>query len=411
MSIFRTPATYILADIVLIRACTNVHVGVGRSGGVVDLPIQRDELGFPSIYSSSIKGALKTSLLCAFMDKHRDFEKAKYAINAILGPDPEEGESFESSIAILDAYLLAIPVRSLKGIYAYVTSPILLKKFLERIDLCSKVNRRNRKQSDYGSNNILKKIQSTTEKLIKHAEYMGKNQALCIGECERIIIDQPESLKETILLAEEFLLRIQKKFYLKNKKEVEGSKDEADDEEKISSEDIKVLSDTLGLDRPLLVLHDDIARSIIDRSLLRLARIRLKRETKTVEAGPWTEEYVPIKTLFYTLFFYKRPPLTESFVKRILKVISKSDVGNIDDRVYLEVLEKLCILSEKDVKEMKNIKSSLDKEIRAVLVEKIRRNIWETINGTLQGFIIMGGKETIGKGIVELRLLVDWEDR
>ena len=392
----------------MIRAYTNIHVGAGRSGGVVDLPIQRDELGFPSIYSSSIKGALKTSLLCAFMGKHGDFEKAKYAINAILGPDPEEGESFESSIAILDAYLLAIPVRSLKGIYAYVTSPILLKRFLERVDLCSKLNRRRKsKHSGDSSNNILEKIRNTVEKLIKRAEYMGKNQALCIGKCERVIIDHPESLKGTILLAEEFPLKVAEKFRLKSEKEVKESRDKTDDREKISSEDIKVFLDALELDRPLLVLHDDIARTVINRSLLRLARIRLKRETKTVEAGPWTEEYVPIKTVFYTVFFYKRPPLTENFVKKILKAISKRDIDNIDDKVYLEALEKLCILDGKDIKELENIKSSLDKKIRAMLVEKVRRNIWETINSILQGFIIMGGKETIGKGIAELRLLAD----
>ncbi|RLI32648.1 type III-B CRISPR module RAMP protein Cmr4, partial [Candidatus Bathyarchaeota archaeon] len=49
--------SYKIGDLVLVRAVTMLHPGIGRSGAVVDLPVQKDNLGFPMIFSSSLKGA------------------------------------------------------------------------------------------------------------------------------------------------------------------------------------------------------------------------------------------------------------------------------------------------------------------------------------------------------------------
>jgi len=50
---------YNTADLVFVRAITNLHPGTGRGGEVVDLPVQRDQFKFPMIYGSSLKGAIK----------------------------------------------------------------------------------------------------------------------------------------------------------------------------------------------------------------------------------------------------------------------------------------------------------------------------------------------------------------
>jgi len=369
------------ADIVLIRTLTNVHVGVGSSGGIVDLPVQRDELGFPCIYSSSIKGALKTSLLQAFIGKHKNYAVARNAVSALLGPDPEEGESFESSVAVLDAYLLAAPVRSLRGVYAYVTSPILLRKFLERADLCSKLGRRVNEQD--GNNFTSVRLLKAVEKLAKRAENISRDEAICVGDCKRVVMDQPEALRGKVLLSEEFLLNIDSK--------AESMGQEVN---------LLYLLEVFRLDRPLLVLNDDTAREVINRSLVRLARIRLRREKKTVEAGPWTEEYVPVNTVFHTVFFYKRPPLTASFIGKILG----KESNEVDDEAYLEALERLGILRKGDLEELGKMLGT--PEGVATLVEKVKESFWDVIDSALKNFIIMGGKETIGKGIVELRRLI-----
>ena len=51
----------------------------------------------------------------------------------------------------------------------------------------------------------------------------------------------------------------------------------------------------------IAVVGDDLSREVIDRSLLVQYRVRLNRETKTVaEGGLWSEEYVPQFTLFHS---------------------------------------------------------------------------------------------------------------
>jgi CRISPR-associated protein Cmr4 len=41
---------------------------------------------------------------------------------------------------------------------------------------------------------------------------------------------------------------------------------------------------------------DNKGLAIVRRSMMIQYRVRLKRETKTVETGPWSEEYLPIKS-------------------------------------------------------------------------------------------------------------------
>lgn len=39
---------------------TSIHAGAGQSGGVIDLPIQREaHTGWPVVYGSAVKGALR----------------------------------------------------------------------------------------------------------------------------------------------------------------------------------------------------------------------------------------------------------------------------------------------------------------------------------------------------------------
>ncbi len=389
MKFFTVPTTYNLADIVLINTLSNTHIGIGRSGGLIDLPTQRDEIGFPMVYSSSIKGALKTALLHAFFKKHNDYNKAKYAISTLLGPEPEEGESFESSIAILDAYLLAIPVRSLKGVYTYVTSPTLLRRFKDRLDVYHKFI--GKLHVEEGKKQQIE-LSLALDEVLNKATNIVEDEALCLNEngCKHIKVEHEEieSLQGKAVLVEEFIINIDVKFF----------KDLSDDFKK----ELKKLLNLF--DKPLLILHDDVAKEVINRSLIRLARVRLKRETKTVSAGPWIEEYLPTKTIFHTLFLYKRPPLTENIVRRILTKLGEN-IDKDEDENYLKLLLKLGILSEEIKKKLeKEIKSPNARkiDIELELVNDIRNQLWDIISKELQGFIIIGGKETIGKGIVEL---------
>jgi len=376
------PSFYLLSDLIIVRAITPVHASPGKTGGVVDLPIQRDEYHYPCIYSSSLKGTLKAALLQALLKRGDDYPKARMAVQTLLGPEPEEGESFESSIAILDAYLFAIPVRSLEGVYAYVTSPLLLRRFHERLELlmADLQEDRQREGKQFKVDEIIEKIAE---------EEPGPSKAICIGEDRRCGELKVSTLKEMVVLAEEYFLDIDS---LK-----EAVKDIPEDQVKELNNFVRKV---MGLDKPLLVVSDEMARGIIERSILRFTRIRLKRETKTVDGGPWTEEYLPPKTVLHSMTLYKKPSLSTSFMKKVLK---KEEQGQLSEDDYFSTLRELQILNDDQIERAKNTNLILGK--MQIITKAVREKTKDLVNNQLRGYLILGGHETIGKGIVSLKLL------
>lgn len=337
---------------VLIRAVTPLHAGAGRAGEFVDLPIQRDEFGYPCIYSSSLKGALKTALLNAFTKRQGDYNKAKEAVKTLLGPEPEEGETFESSIAVLDAYLLSMPVRSLKGLYAYITSPHLLAIFAERLGL-------------------LRAFGSPASIALEELDKLNleEDEALCINNCDTIKIKE---LENKALLAEETILTLKENTDPKNLKE-----------------SLKNLATALQLEKPLLITNNETALRLIDKSILRIARIALMREKKKVRAGPWTEEYLPRGATLHTLLLYKNPHPNPPTSK--------------EKTNYTEILEELGLVSKNTTKIFNEAKNPTEKQ--AIITENISHTLKEICTTDLHNHLVLGGHETIGKGIVKLIFL------
>jgi CRISPR-associated protein Cmr4 len=61
------------------------------------------------------------------------------------------------------------------------------------------------------------------------------------------------------------------------------------------------------LEERLVIVSDSIFRALVDRSIIRQTRVRLNYKTKTVEAGPWTEENLPQFTILASLIAFTRP--------------------------------------------------------------------------------------------------------
>ena len=94
---------------------TPLHVGAGSSVGAVDQPIIRERhTRFPVIPGSSVKGVLRDVFSG---EKNADIEK-------IFGIQDNSGD-----ISFGEAKLLAFPVRSAKGSFAFLLSPITLQRF------------------------------------------------------------------------------------------------------------------------------------------------------------------------------------------------------------------------------------------------------------------------------------------
>lgn len=105
---------------------TPLHVGAGNSVGAIDQPIQRERhTGFPIIPGSSLKGVFSSF---HFDGKGNRDEKAR----RIFGNDSKSEEALPGGVSISEAQILAFPVRSARGSFAFVTCPLALER-LKRV--------------------------------------------------------------------------------------------------------------------------------------------------------------------------------------------------------------------------------------------------------------------------------------
>ncbi|MCC7354484.1 MAG: type III-B CRISPR module RAMP protein Cmr4 [Anaerolineae bacterium] len=152
------------ARMMFIYVETPLHAGSGRSLGTVDLPIQRERAtDYPMVQASGIKGSLRAETYTKdpkFQERFRKL-KAQYendippekrndaeakekaekdarrqaaretGLEAIFGPEAGTNASEHAgALAVGDARLLLFPVRSLAGVFAWVTSPDALARFM-----------------------------------------------------------------------------------------------------------------------------------------------------------------------------------------------------------------------------------------------------------------------------------------
>lgn len=111
-------------DLYKITALTNMHVGSGDiSFAVIDNLVQRDPVtGYPVIFSSSIKGALREFFT-------QGGKQSAEFINYVFGGSPSEKESRSGAYKFFGAYPLSIPVRSNIKPFFRATCPAVIKEF------------------------------------------------------------------------------------------------------------------------------------------------------------------------------------------------------------------------------------------------------------------------------------------
>lgn len=118
-----------------IHALTPLHVGTGQGLGFIDLPIMREKTtNWPLVPGSAIKGVIA--------DRYEATDEARKG-NGLLGAAfGRAGEDHSSAGALVftDARLVCLPVRSLYGTFAWVTSPLALERVKRDIphagDIC-----------------------------------------------------------------------------------------------------------------------------------------------------------------------------------------------------------------------------------------------------------------------------------
>jgi len=268
------------ALVMYIYAETPIHPGSGATiSGAVDLPIQRERhTEFPMIQGSSLKGVLrnapkgaKKSSSIALSDKCENcpekkddkLEEACPLCKQIFGS--EEGVG---GVSITDAKILAFPVRTLKGVFGWITCPLALERYKRDLNIAGiTVKWGIPKLSGDGKAKVRK-----NSNLIADGHVYIEDLKL---ECEKD--EDINAIAEDIANA------------------LPDSNVYSEVKEKIKKD--------------LVIVSDDVFRDLVSLTTEVATRIRINPKTGTVETGAlWSEEYLPTDTIMYSLILIPSRP-------------------------------------------------------------------------------------------------------
>lgn len=225
-----------------------LHCGMGQDIGIIDQPLQRERYtNYPKIQGSEIKGVFRQAY------KNKDVEE-------IFGPEASgvEGGDYASAVSFGDAKILFFPVKSLKGVYVWLTCSDVINKFARilRIAGINDIKLPNHFLHDLPSNICVANEDISIDKKVVLEEYSFDLKGENINFSE--LIDK--------------LLPKDKEYeYLKEK-----------------------------MNKSICVVSDDIFREFTEMSTEVINRVRIDNTTGVVETGGlWTEEYLPVDTVLY----------------------------------------------------------------------------------------------------------------
>nr|MDO8063144.1 type III-B CRISPR module RAMP protein Cmr4 [Candidatus Freyrarchaeum guaymaensis] len=257
------------ALVMYMYAETPLHPGGGLAvSEVADLPIQRERhTGFPIIRGSSLKGVLRSAPKGASKD-------GGIALSDECGRCPvrEAGEVREAcelcsqifgarngagGVTVTDARVLAFPVRTLKGVFSWITCPLVLDRYRRDLELAG-----------VKANWIVPKPAGCEEAMV----------------CTR-------SQAEEYVYVEDLQLKCERDSVVDAvAEEVVGAVPEGEVYREVREK----------LRRDLIVVSDDVFRDLVLFTTEVVTRVKVSPETGTVEAGGlWSEEYLPADTIMY----------------------------------------------------------------------------------------------------------------
>ena len=280
------------ARLSFVHALSPLHAGTGQGVGIIDLPTTREKAtGLPFLPGSSLKGALR-----ARCGNEAKTSQDKDECNKVFGPEPSNIDSNEnqaSAVQFSDQRLLLLPIRSLAGTFAWVTSPYILRRLVRDMedietkppaaipsiqeDNCLIVKKRNDKEVD--------------SKITVNA---NKTQAVYLEDLD--LVPQIDDK------ATEWAKWIAGKVFPAN-----------------ANADWQ----TMLIER-FCIVHDDIFNFLINTATEITARIRMEENTKTVQEGAlWYEEALPTETILSGLVVATPVQKSTLSVEKVFEILQR----------------------------------------------------------------------------------------
>mgnify|MGYP000173944258 CR=1 FL=1 len=243
---------------------TPLHAGSGNDLGIVDLPVQRERhTDFPKVESSSLKGCIREAFENLNEINFGEVKLTKKDLDEsiMLAFGPERGDLHAGALGFTDARILLFPVKSMKGVFAWITCSKVLERFKNDLLLSGIKDLPELPEANtvpYGSNLLL------NEKKVILEEYTFN-------------VEKPTEGDKCTKFAE----------WLANKIFP-------------SSEEYKYWLEKMKKD--IVVLSDDDFRDFVNLSTEVVTRTKIDSKTGTVQSGAlFTEEYLPAESVLYSL--------------------------------------------------------------------------------------------------------------
>ncbi len=292
------------AKLLTFRTLTPLHVGSGTSVSYIDLPIARERhTDYPVIPGSGIKGVIRDVAT-------RKNVKNPCSVENVFGPEPGKDEHRASLVAFTDAKILFYPVRSLRGVFALITSPYVLRRFAEDMRAAEAMS------EDW-------KIPKKLEEIIRWAK-TAKNGSHTNNS-------QGSIKDDIVIVAQDSVLLLSKR----------GGNEEVVLEEfnfSASKEDFKedfnkILEIFRGFNiltdedvKRIAIVSNDVFRDMVKYAVEVRTRIRIDQAKGTVEGGAlFSLEMVPAEAIFYSFVFTK----------------SLNNGSSCDDKKAMEFIEEI----------------------------------------------------------------------
>ncbi len=263
------------ARMTFVHALSPLHAGTGQGVGVIDLPIAREKAtGLPFLPGSSLKGTLRAS--CNTEDCYK-----------VFGPDVssiDPDSNYASSVQFSDQRLLLLPVRSLAGTFALVTSPLVLHRFLRDMEDVQQ------KKLDYNVPTISDRDRC----------FVTDNRSkITIGDNQQVYLEDLNLTAQINTDVTNWAIWIGQQIF-------------PDD----------TTWQQMLIERFCLV-HDDVFNFIIDTATEITARIKLNEGSKTVQdGGLWYEEALPAETILSGLVLATPVAKSGKSAEDVFKVIN-----------------------------------------------------------------------------------------
>jgi CRISPR-associated protein Cmr4 len=234
---------------------TSLHAGVGSTVSIVDLPIQRERTTqFPIIQGSGIKGALRSQV-------NEGLEGRDALIDLVFGGAEEDKKdntkkvNFAGAVSVGDARIVLFPVRSLAGVFAYITCPAVLARIRRDV----------------------KGFPGLDQTIAMDAALVNNTSQSAVSASGRVVLEEFSFTAQSNPAVDEIAGWLAG-YALPDAPEYKYWKDK--------------------LQTSLVILHDDAFRDFVQNSTEIVTRVRLDSAKKTVIDGAlWTQEMLPSDTL------------------------------------------------------------------------------------------------------------------